>query len=305
MAFSASDAAFEGFRIVRREPVSVLVWAAVRLAITLASLVVTIPLLSAGMAAIAQTTPPTALNAFLNMLPVFAFAVPVGLVTYAVFTCAVYRAVLRPEDRGLARLKLGSDELRIFLVLLSLVLLLSGAGMAIGFVFGLTAGLAGVAASSSPAGQVLGVLLGVGAVLGAMFVFFWLAVRLSLAAPMTFVQGRVRVFSSWSLTKGRFWPLFGCYLLAMVFLMILYLAALTVFAVLGLATGSSVTEIMTGMFQPDYRSLASYFTPARLIYLPLGSLFGAVVMAVSLAPPAIAYREITGGGPQAQAQAFD
>lgn len=49
--------------------------------------------------------------------------------------------------------------------------------------------------------------------LGVFVFLIWLAVRLSLASPLTFDTRRVRVFGSFALTRGRFWSLLGAYLL--------------------------------------------------------------------------------------------
>jgi hypothetical protein len=37
----------------------------------------------------------------------------------------------------------------------------------------------------------------------------WLALRLSMAAPMTFADNQFRLFESWTLTKGQGWRLLG------------------------------------------------------------------------------------------------
>ena len=58
------------------------------------------------------------------------------------------------------------------------------------------------------------------------------------------------------------------------------------------------------MFRPDVSSIQAYFTPARLILLPFGAAFGAILWAVVIAPPALAYKEIAGLGPESQAEAF-
>jgi hypothetical protein len=40
-----------------------------------------------------------------------------------------------------------------------------------------------------------------------MVVVVWLYLRFSLAAPMTFAESKLRLFESWSLTKGHVWSL--------------------------------------------------------------------------------------------------
>ena len=63
-------------------------------------------------------------------------------------------------------------------------------------------------------------------VAGVVALFAWIAVlifvpiRLSLAGPHTFADHRLRPFASWTMTKGRFWPMFGAYFLATVFALI-------------------------------------------------------------------------------------
>jgi hypothetical protein len=308
MAFSASEAAFEGFRVVRREPFSVLLWAVARLAVSLLSLIVIAPLAAPMMAAVEEAgsapSPEQALALIRQAAVVYAVAVPLALVILAVFGCAVFRVVLRPEDKGLGRLKLGGDELRMIGLMLLMGLLYLGASIGLGLAIGLCALLVAAIGGTNQAGGAFGVLLGVALVLGFCGLVIWAAVRLSLAMPMSFVQRRVVLFSSWRLTRGRFWSLFGCYLLALVFVIILNMAALMVFAAVGLATGSSLTDIASSLFRPSF-STETFLNPGRLIDLVFSSLLGAVMGAVSLAPAAAAYRDIAGPGPEGHAAAFE
>jgi hypothetical protein len=50
----------------------------------------------------------------------------------------------------------------------------------------------------------------------------WVLVRVSLAYPLTFLRGRIVIGEAWRLSHGRFWTLFGGYLI--VFLVALALA---------------------------------------------------------------------------------
>ena len=127
MAFSATESAFQGFRIIRREPWSIVAWGVFGLIFSLISVVVFVPVLGpvmtgfAGAGAASAAAPNMALLARLGM--VYLIALPFVLMLVSVLTCAVYRTVLRPEERGLGRLKLGADEFRMALLFLALALI--------------------------------------------------------------------------------------------------------------------------------------------------------------------------------------
>jgi hypothetical protein len=103
-----------------------------------------------------------------------------------------------------------------------------------------------MAAALSPSGRgVLVVLLAL--VLGFLV---WLALRLSLAAPATAAEGRVRLFSTWRLTRGRVLLLGAAAVLIYLPLAVLGLLAALVDAAGGKAGGgwASVVSTAVGLF---------------------------------------------------------
>ena len=308
MAFSASEAAVEGFRIVQREPKTIAGWSLVQLVFGIAVTVVTVPFMrpltafqtlrSAG----ATPTPAEALAALEPALGFLGAIIPLELVIFAVLSAAVYRTVLRPEDKGLARLRLGADELRMGILWIELGLLFWVIGTVVLMALVVMGVTIGVAIGNAAGGTVATVMV---SYLVALAVMAWLAVRFSLAGPLTFVDRRVQLFSAWKLTRGRFWPLFGCYLLTFVFMLISAMVQLSVVAVASLAmSGGSLTQAASGMMRPDYSSLAAYVTPARIVALLINALVGGVYWAVAFAPAAVAYRKFVGATPRGQADVF-
>ncbi len=307
MAFSATSAATEGFGIVRREPWTVAAWAVVALVFSLASTVVMIPLMGpmlAGMTSGKPVPQAQALASLGDALRVEGVFVPVALISIAVFSCAVYRAVLRPDDRRFARLRIGGDELRMVLLMVVVGLIALVGIVAVVVVLGV---VVGVVMATTPASNGVATAVAVVVAYGAMlWGGVWLGVRLSLAGPMTFAQRRLRITSAWKLTRGRFWPLLGSYLLALAFLLILYMVAFSFYGVIGFAAGGgSIANVATSLLRPDYSSLRAFFTPTRLIYQVIGALVGSVICAVYFAPAAAAYRSIAETSPDNQAAAFD
>ncbi len=305
MAFSATNAATEGFRIVRREPWTIVAWAVVVLAFAIASLAVEFPFL-AGITANAhpgvEPSQVEAESAMVGSLEFTGVALPFTLAAVAVFSCAVYRAVLRPNDRGFACLRIGADELRMALLFAVLGLLWPLVFAVLFVVVGGAVAAIGVMLGAPGPIAFLSILAAYVAIL---WVSIWLGVRLSLAGPMTFAQRRLRIRTAWKLTRGRFWPLLGCYLLNFAFVLMLTIVSLSVYALVSLATGGSMSTATTSMLRPDFSSIRAYLTPALVIYQVVGALLGSVIYAVYFAPAAAAYRAIAELSPDNQAAAFD
>ena len=291
--FSPTDAALEGFRLTREKPRVLLAWSVANFIISvimaLALIAMFGPMLAELEAVNASSDDPRqALAMFEKLAPLYALVLPAGLIVIAVWSGAVYRAVLRPADNRFWYLRLGGDELRLTLLMLIYVVL------AIGFTFVLTlvAGLlsAGALAIGGPVGALISAIIG----LIGIGVFIWVAVRLSLSGPATFAERHIRVFESWILTRGVFWPLLGAYVLSLALVIVVMLLALVIYAAIAAITlGGDLSQIGK-VFQPDTSSLATYFTPAMLIYLVFGAFLGAVQNAVIYAPPAVAYRDLHG-----------
>lgn len=312
MQFKVTEAAFEGFRLVRREPRTIAIWAVFSL---VASVALVAAMIASGFgrfmggAAKGATMTPEALTGFLVGELI---AIGGAILIASIMGAAVYRAILRPAEAPLTRLRLGGDELRlvllsvimgvVFTVLtVALVIPVGLLGVAIGV--GANLGQAGAEPNAGAmAGIVLVVLLGYLLVIAGL-VFF--AVRLSLAGVMTFAEHRLRVFESWRLTKGRFWRLLGCYGLTVVLMLPIYMVMMTLyFAITFAFSGGDVGRAMSEIAQPEMTSLAAYLSPARIVYLVLAGAMGGVLNAVMYAPAAAVYRQIADTRPENQAEVF-
>ena len=304
MAFSASDSAFEGFRIIRREPVTVLIWAALLLVLSFALTAVMAPMvrdMTSNLTPGAKS-PAVQLALFGNLGRIYLVAIPIELIMLSVFSAAVYRAILRPEDNGLARLRFGADELRLIGLYLLLGLFLFVVFVVLALVAALLAGgVIAVTRSSGNAGIGLTVVI---IYLALIAGWALLGVKLSFAGPMTFAQKRIRLFSSWNATKGKFWPLLGCYLLAFVFMIIIALADLVVSGAVMFGMGGGSLSGLMNLFNPAAASAMNVLSPVHLVRLVLGAGFGVVLWTVALAPSAKAYREIAAPRPEDQAATF-
>lgn len=292
MAFSPTDACFEGFRLVRREPASLALWAAVYfVTIVLAFVGV---LMTVGLGALeglrvgATFVLPTQTARILSdILPATMIVAPCLVALVTVQMCAVYRAVLRPEDRAFAYLRLGADELRVLVVLLTLMVLF-GAGI------GLPSAALAVAANMLwPSSHAGAVLLAFAGFLFLFCAFGWVGVRLSLAPVDTFAHRAIRIWESWDLTRMHVWPLIGMYALVVLLGVVVSVAGGVVqgafeIIAMGAAAGAALSH-------QDLASAAPLMILGGLGSFVVMVVVNVLLLAVTHAPQARAWRELTGG----------
>ncbi len=302
---SPSDTAFEGFRLTREKPQALAVWAGFSLVVSLISLGL---MLSSGLAKAmllaeqGNSDPTATFAALMNGGPAYFVMLAFGLVVQGVMMSAVFRAVLRPEDKRYGYLRLGMDELRQVVLFLILVVVLMVAMFLIVLVGGVVSALVhGLLGSLGSGGVALGVLVGFVIGIGMVVLALYVVVRLSLAPPMTFAAGRLRVRHAWKMTKGSFWRLLGTYFLAMVMFIVVLVLALIVVAGIGGVLGLMLGYGMGGVgsiFHPDLSSLKAYLTIPTMVYTVFSAALTAVYYAVVFAPPAAAYKVLSANHPE-------
>jgi hypothetical protein len=223
------------FRLIREHLLSVLVWGALYSVTAFAVGYLMLSSMEPMMAMGQRPDPGQAMAAMGSFFAKMLLLYPLLFCVYTILLTAAQRAVLRPEEAGLASIRLGGDELRmiglgIFLGILFMIgyliasVIVGMIGVALGSAFGM--------AAMAPI-MIVGILLVL-----CLLLFFW--VRVSLAFPLTLMRRRFVLAEAWTLSRGNFWTLFGGYVV-----LILILFALAIIA--SLATqGSYWSQIMGG-----------------------------------------------------------
>ena len=120
---------------------------------------------------------------------------------------ALHRKILLGTENSGRPIRFGGDELRVMLAQICVwgVLLIL-------YFFGIIASIAFAAAIGAVAGPI-GAALASFAILAALYFVFHYAVRLMPASALSVRDGQLRVWSATKVTKGKFWPLFGAFVL--------------------------------------------------------------------------------------------
>lgn len=221
--FSPTAAAFEGFRVLRREPRAVAAWIGGNVALFV---LIGVSKLGQPLPKITATgAPPSLLQTVGRFGPLAYIAAPILLLFWVAMVGAVFRQELRPGDRKWAFMRIGADEVRLallFVIGAALVLFLAG------IQFALLAGVTVIVDRVHPAATrwIVDIVS-----LAAWCFNFWIVVRLSLAPAHTFASRRLTMFGSWALTRRHFWGL-GWMILLMMATVFVLICTMTLFGAL-------------------------------------------------------------------------
>lgn len=272
MSFSATDACFEGFRVTRSRPGAVLLWALIWLVGVIAAAVAVAPIIAPHLADIeaAQGNMQSLSEGARQALNLAGYAaLPILAAVQAILAPAVYRAILRPEERGFGSVRIGADEARVFVVVLGLSLVSGlvqfGGEMLEQF-------------AMAEAGVVAAMAVG-----AAVFIFtVWFAVRSALISPATFAERRISVRGPFALAGRHFWPLLGMLIISMVMAVLVLLLLLVVGWPLYAVIAQAGTEPTV---------MAGVAAIGMILLMPLAATLTCIIL---WAPFAAAYRDLRG-----------
>jgi hypothetical protein len=296
MSIEIGKAAFSGFGLIGRHPLSVLIWGLLYLILLgVPSLYMMsqvgpawLQMVQAAAQAKASGASPAETNAtMMQMLPMMQKAgalgwliTLLGLVVRAVLVTAVLRAVLEPANQGFCYLRLGMQELWQLLLAIAMFVL-----FVVGFVcIALVGGLLSVIMGSLGPVAVLGRFV---LTLGIFIAFVYFALRFSLAPAMTFKDKTFRLFESWTMTRGHVGALFLIVLILIVLVLIFELV------VGGAAIGYIFSNRAMLQNSTDPSAFFKSLAPIAAIGVAVGSLLSGAVLAIFLAPFATAYKQLT------------
>ncbi len=301
MAFSATDAAFEGFRLVRRNPLALVAWTLLYAVLTLTALFSLSNMMgpleawtvqAEALDGVDQPSLDQVMEMMAGLGAIMAqvsWLLPITMVVGAMLSAAVARGVLKPSSDAFGYLRLGMDELRVLVVTFVLGLVMCLFAFVAMLAFGLLIGVVRAAGGGGVA-----VSVGIIGFLALVWFFIWLSVRLSLAVPITVAEKRFAFFDSFALTKGRFWPLLGMAVLAIVMVLLVQLLSSIVSMPIAIASGMESWSFGADQDSAAVIAALDVSNPWVIAHAVVEAIVSALTVGILYAPFTAAYRAIKG-----------
>lgn len=298
--FSVGAALGDAFSLMKRRPLSVVIWGAVIVLPSLVGFALILPNFAAFMATAARDLsasgepPPQAMIDAMTRMQggVWMLNLVQGL-SMAVAYAAVMRAILRPTETAFFSLRLGMDEVRVGVI---------GLAIFIGLYFAMVvaagvAALIGVAvwfAARVVFWPVL-VLLILAVIGGSLFGF----ARVSLIAPTSVLRRDFAFDEGWDLGKGQGWSLFRL-ILALFGVVLVIEAVLLVAFFVGMGGWAAMGPDGSLSGANPFAPMQAWFAAHGWVVAPLAvlaSVFYGVLTVLLAAPYASACRQLIGDRP--------
>lgn len=270
---------------MRRHPVVVLCWALFSLVmLPLLGLLAKLVLSEQQRLDMAQRQSSADPRDILDMVSqlggVMVLLIMLALVLGAILSAAIMRSVLHPEERRLAYLRLGREELRLLVV----SLITWAAALMVTIIPGGVVALGAALLGGTPAAGWFTFLGGL-TVLG---LSTWVAVRLSMLAPHAFIVGHIDPRAAWLLTHGQFWRLLATIIIVIVMCVLVSILGTTLSTIVGAVIAGGLEDPIAGGAAASHPRLIL----ALLANLLLAPIFLTLQAVIVTAAPAAAYRQL-------------
>lgn len=296
--------AFSGFGAIKRQPLPPVIWGVVTLLLSVGPMLLVLPALSEffelALSGVRNNTQPDPAQTALPMAQLNAVTPLIWISTllaYGLSTGALFRLMLKPEEKSWFYMRVGMAEVMLVVVTIVYVVFFMMAFAVAAGVVAVFAVIARLISESAmiPVAIVFGLL--------AVGVLIWGSVRFSLGLAMSWERKGFHLFDSWALTKGH---AFGIFLVWVVNFIV---CLLLTFAV-GIVVGGILIAVLasTGAFQAmTAEDAASLFTPERLMalwpfavaWVLIASILQSYMTVIQTAPWAEAYRQLASSGEEA------
>jgi hypothetical protein len=304
---SVGSAVGAGFGLIRQRPISILTWGLLRVGFIVGLVAIYAPTLlsifadvashqaelaaSGAGASSAQSPLAASMMSRLFLLQGVGFIAQIlGLLVSAVIVCAVTRAIVHPERKAFASLRIGAPELFIIILSFGLSFALAFCLMLVVIPFAIAAGFLGAAHQWA----IMGIVIGLG-VLVLLIGGIYIAARFAFVVPMMVDDGQFHLFDAWTLTKGRVGSIIltGLCLMLIAFLFGLVIDILFVglgAGILGMAAGGF--DHLQAFFEQPPMAILQVLAPSLILLAVLTIPIEGCALAIFIAPWARAYRDV-------------
>ena len=293
---SIGGAVGEGFGLIRDKPLTVLAWGLAQGGFMVLFSAILLAVYAPFIAMAVRQTPgaapdPAMLQTMMQRQSLIYLFDLVSLMFSAVTYCAVWRAVLKPDQGRFAYLRIGASELYLALMIL-VASFAFGIGMVVAMIpIAIVAAIL-VGTHQIAAAVIFGVIAGIAAVCGLVYVML----RVSLVGPMTVDEGQLRVSESWALTRGKVVNLLAVALVLLVVMIALEIVIgllMVVIGIGGLAAIAGGLRNVPTLFQSlppmgIVSKLAPLLAALVLLWIPLSG----AILAILGAPWARVYLDL-------------
>lgn len=208
--FSIGKAIGDAFDLAIKRPISVLVWGAATVVPVVASFALILPAMEAMPANGTEAESQAAMMEAMSHMQ--AQTSLVSLAQYllmAMLYTAIFRAIIRPQQRSFFSMRLGMDELRVAVAGLAIGIGVWVAVVVVAVLLGLL-----IYALYASVGPQTAIWTGIGLGLLVVLALLWGLARTSLIAPASVLMRDFAFGPGWNMAKGQTWALVGLMLLS-------------------------------------------------------------------------------------------